>query len=190
MGIIILIPIGITFFFLKLTLKFAYMFLKNLLPKAFFAGENQEFIIMIFAFFILVLLVYCIGWLGSHYTGKKIIGFWENILLKIPVVRFIYHSSKKIVKAFSFNSNEEFKSVVIVEFPLPGRFALGFVTGTITNSANQIFHKVYVPTSPNPTSGYLIFYSEHAIKPAKISVETALQIIISGGIIAPDKMDI
>ena len=188
MGIIILIPIGITFIFLKLILRLAYRFSKNLIPEAFFAGENQEYIIMTFAFFILVLLVYCMGWLGSHYTGKKIIGFWENFLLKIPVVRFIYHASQKIVKAFSFNSNEGFKSVVIVEFPLPGCFALGFVTGTITNSANQIFYKVYVPTSPNPTSGYLIFYSEHAVKITKMSVETALQTIISGGIVGPEKI--
>ena len=94
----------------------------------------------------------------------------------------------EIVKAFSFNSSEGFKSVVIVEFPLPGRFTLGFVTGMITTSSNQIFFKVYVPTSPNPTSGYLIFYPEHAVKPAEISVETALQSIISGGIVGPEKM--
>ncbi len=190
MGIVILVPMGITFLFLELILKLAYQFSKNLIPKAFFAGDIHEYIIMIFALFILILLVYCIGWMGSHYTGKKIIGFWENFLLKIPVVKSVYHASKDIVKAFSFNTNEGFKSVVIVEFPLPGRFALGFLTGTIINSSHQVFYKVYVPTSPNPTSGYFIFYPEHAVKPAEMSVETALQTIISGGIVGPDTIDL
>ena len=70
----------------------------------------------------------------------------------------------------------------------PAADTLGFVTGTITTSFNQICYKVYVPASPNPAPGYLVFYPEHAVKPAEMSVETALQNIISGVIVGPEKM--
>ena len=189
-GIIILIPVWITFVFFKFIMRFAYKISKGIIPPAFFAGEIHEYVILFLAFIFIALFVYLVGCLGSHYTGKKIIVFWENIISKIPLVKSIYNASKQIVKSLSFTSNEGFKAVAFVEFPTPGSYALGFITGTMKNTGNELLYKVFIPTTPNPTSGFLIFFPEKAVKLTDMNVETAIQTIVSAGIAGPEKINV
>ena len=102
---------------------------------------------------LLVLLLYFVGVIGRFVVGKRLISLGEKIFLNIPIVRTIYSSSKQVVKAMSLPDRTMFKSVVLVEFPRPGLKAMGFLTGYITDSEGKKYCKIFIPTTPNPTTG-------------------------------------
>ena len=185
MGIIILIPVGITVFLLKFILKFAYKLSKGMIPSALFTGAIPDYVIMTLSFILIVLFVYLVGSLGSHYAGKQIIAFWEKIFLSIPLVKSIYNASKQLVTTLSLTSAQQFKSVCFVEFPAHGGYVIGFITGTIKGKEERLFYKVFIPTTPNPTSGFMIFFPSEKVILSEMSVEEALQTVISGGIVSP-----
>lgn len=190
MGIIILIPIGITLFLLKFILKFAYKLSKGMIPSELFTGAIPEGVIMTLAFILIALFVYLVGSLGSHYAGKQIIAFWEKIFLSIPLVKSIYNASKQLVTTLSLTSNQGFKSVCFVEFPAHGGYVIGFITGTVKGKEEQLLYKIFIPTTPNPTSGYMVFFPAQKVVLSDMSVEDALQTVISGGIVSPPQIQL
>ena len=190
MGIIILIPVGITLILLKFILKFTYKLSKGMIPSALFTGAIPDYLIMTLSFILIFLFVYLVGSLGSHYAGKQIIAFWEKIFLSIPLVKSIYNASKQLVTTLSFTSNQGFKSVCFVEFPAHGGYVVGFITGTIKGKEEQLIYKVFIPTTPNPTSGFMIFFPSEKVIPSDMSVEEALQTVISGGIVSPPQIQL
>lgn len=190
MGIVILIPLGITVFILKFILKFAYILSKGMIPPSLFTGSIPDYVIMTLAFILIAFFVYAVGWLGSHYAGKQIIAFWEKIFLSIPLVKSIYHASKQLVTTLSLTSSEGFKSVCFVEFPAHGGYVIGFITGTIKGKDEQLLYKVFIPTTPNPTSGFMLFFPSQKVIFSDMSVEEALQTVISGGIVSPPQIQL
>ena len=117
--------------------------------------------------------------------GKSIIKYFENLLTKTPIIRNIYSSVKQILHAVSLPGKQAFKRVVLVDFPREGVKSVGFVTGSTKHNNGKEFINVFVPTIPNPTTGFLIFVSEDSITDTNLTVEEAFKLLFSGGVLAP-----
>jgi uncharacterized membrane protein len=134
---------------------------------------------------VIVLLIFFLGLLGRFTLGSRIIEAIEAQLRKIPIIRTIYVGVKEATKAILVSETEKLKGVVLVEYPRNGIYTLGFTTGAIIEEAREKTGKklinVFVPTSPNPTSGFVILIPEEDVIYLKLKVEDALKVIISGG---------
>jgi uncharacterized membrane protein len=135
---------------------------------------------------LLVLLLYFVGVIGRFVMGRRLIALGEKIFLNIPIVRTIYGSSKQVVKAMSLPDRTMFKSVVLIEFPRPGLKAVGFLTGFITDPEGKKYCKIFIPTTPNPTTGYFELVPEDQTFATDISIEDGFKMIISGGVVSPE----
>jgi uncharacterized membrane protein len=136
----------------------------------------------------LMLIIYMIGAIAKFVAGKRLLVLGETIVLKIPLVRTIYTATKQVTTALSLQDNPAFKSVVLVEFPRKGMYAVGFLTGTMKDSSNNTFCKVFIPTTPNPTTGFLELIPANEILQTELTVEEAFKMVISGGIVSPETL--
>ena len=137
----------------------------------------------------LIALVFAAGLFATNFMGRQIVKWWEALLNRVPLVRGIYSTLKSMTDILSFSKQASYNRVVLIQFPKNGHYCLAFVTG-VTNGEVQdltpgpLVH-VYVPTSPNPTSGYFLLVPEHEITSVDISVEEAMKLIVSGGLYSP-----
>ena len=154
-------------------------------------GENTASIIsIIFGFTCTVVIIYSLGIVVSI-TGKKFLEKIEdNFLFKIPVFNTVYKTIKQIVESISNPDRESFKKVVMVQFPRKGVWTLALVTGESVNEENISFYHLFLPTSPNPTSGYMLYISKDDVIEVDMTAEEAIKIIVSGGAISPSKNQI
>ena len=136
----------------------------------------------------LVLILVC-GLMAQSIVGRRIMRFSEGMLDRIPVVRSIHSAIKKIVDSMFMYRSRSFRKVVLVEFPRRGAYTVAFVTGTpgdeIQAKTGKRCQSVYVPTTPNPTSGYFIVFPEEDLIQLDMTVEEAFTLVISGGIVNP-----
>jgi uncharacterized membrane protein len=136
-----------------------------------------------------VLSIYLLGMFGGNVLGKQVLRMLEGLLLRVPVVRGIYATARQFLDTFSRPGGQAFSSVVLIEFPRPGSWALGFLTGETQGEVrarmNQKLCNVFLPTAPNPTSGYVVFVAEREIVRLTMSVDDALKMIVSGGVLSP-----
>lgn len=142
------------------------------------------------ALLVAILIISTIGRLTRNYLGKKLIQLADFTILQIPLVNKIYGTIKQVNEAFSSSSKSSFKQVVLVEFPREGLYSVGFVTGE-QNQEVQLRTKeevvsVFVPTTPNPTTGFLVLVARNKITKMDMSVADGIKFIISLGSIAPD----
>jgi uncharacterized membrane protein len=187
-GLFVLVPITITVFTLNFVFHATASFAGPLTRLAFGwiwgEGKTPDWVITAVSFTIFVLLVYVTGLI------KRLIAMGEGLILRIPVIKSIYSIAKQVVDAISSSNRNSFKSVVLVEFPHAGVRSLGFVTGSFDDKAGKTYRKVIVPTSPNPTTGFLLFVSADDIHETGLSVEEAFKIIISGGVLSGTKLEL
>ena len=180
-GVLVVVPLWVTFIALK--------FLFNLLDGIFgpLAEQWLGFSIPGLGFIVLVIILYLIGLVATNIMGRSLINLGESILNKIPIVRNIYRASKQITQTFSISSSWAFKRVVVVEYPRPGLHAIAFVTNTMKDEKNRkTFISVFIPTSPNPTSGYLEFVPQEQVHDTDLTIEEGIKMVISGGLIVPE----
>ena len=141
----------------------------------------------ILGFILTILLVYLAGLLISV-VGKRFFNKIEkNIFYNIPIFRTIYKTIKQIIDSVSNPSKDSFKKVVMGEFPRKEVWTIGFVTGESKNESGDEYYHIIVPTTPNPTSAYLLFVSKNQVKETNISIDEGIKAILSGGVITPDK---
>ncbi len=142
------------------------------------------------ALLLAVLLIGLVGGLARYYFGKKLIELVDLALLRVPLLNKIYSAIKQVNEAFSPSNKSSFKQVVLVEFPRPGSYSFGFLTGEdhkeVQQKTREHVLSVFVPTTPNPTSGFLVLVPEHEITKLDMSVAEGIKFIISLGAIAPD----
>ena len=139
---------------------------------------------------LLVLIFLCfLGFVASNVIGKKIFGLIEQITNRIPIIKTVYQVGKQVSLTLSLPEKKIFQRVVLVEFLKPGYWTLGFVTGTlIDRTTNEHLLKIFVPTAPNPTSGWFVLAKESQTRDSGWSVEEAMKTIISGGIIGAEEI--
>ncbi|HOJ77755.1 MAG TPA: DUF502 domain-containing protein [Bacillota bacterium] len=141
---------------------------------------------------VLVILITLTGLFARHYLGRKLIAYGEKLLNKIPILNTIYNLLKQITEGVAFTRSDQgaFRKVVMVEYPRPGIQSIGFLTGeAIKESSDKIGKKlmgVFIPTAPNPTTGFLIYLPEEDIVMLDLSVEDGLKLILSVGVIKPE----
>jgi uncharacterized membrane protein len=132
-------------------------------------------------FGIMVLLIYLTGLVATSLIGKRLIRYGESLLARVPMFRYIYTSIRQIMVAFAAPRESGFVQVVLVEFPKQGMRAIGFVTSESRVESGEMLLNVFIPTSPNPTSGYLEIVKESDIIRTNISVDDALKMVLSAG---------
>lgn len=137
----------------------------------------------------LVLLIFLVGVLAANFIGRRVVTLWEDWLDRVPVVRGIYSTLKSMMDILSFKEREKYNRVVLIQFPKNGHYCFAFVTGVTQGELQQCspdpLLNVYVPTSPNPTSGYFLLVPEREVTPVDMSVEEAMKLIVSGGLYVP-----
>ncbi len=183
-GVLVLIPIGIT---LYLTI-FLINISSKILPKEINPNNYLPYDIPGLEIFISLILITFIGWLSLTFIGKRLVSFFESILNRIPILRTIYSSVEQLIDNFSQSKKNE-KSVVLVQYPRQGIWAVGFATkentGKIKKSIGQDTINVFVPTTPNPTSGFLLMFPKNEVIYLDLTFEEASKFIVSAGSINP-----
>jgi uncharacterized membrane protein len=139
---------------------------------------------------ILLIVITLIGWLTASYLGRSVVGLGENIVARMPVIRSVYGAIKQIFETVLAHKSQAFRQAVLVEYPRRGLWTVAFVTGETEGEVQSLTKEdvvsIYVPTTPNPTSGFLLFVPREDIVDLHMSVEEAIKYVISGGIVTPD----
>jgi uncharacterized membrane protein len=187
-GLLTVVPLSFTFYVISLLLKHGDKIF-NLIPERFNPRTYIPFPIPGLGIALVVLLVLLTGVLVKNYVGGRIVEFGERIVYQIPLVRPIYTAVKQLLIAIFSQSDDSFKRVVLIEYPRRGIYAIAFVTG-VPNGEVQSFHSerminVFLPTTPNPTSGFYLLVPEKETIPLTMTVEDAFKLLISGGLVSP-----
>lgn len=198
-GMLVLVPVGVTLLILGWVFSLAARLLRPVVRYA--TSELQalrwidvlpestaNFVVSVLAILVLLALLYLIGGLGQHLVGRRLIAVWEGIWLRIPLARSIYGATKQVVDALSQPQGAAFKSVVVVDFPSPGIKAIGFLTGYVEDRDGRKFAKVLIPTTPNPTTGFLQLIPAETVLVTDLAIEEGFKTLISGGIVAPEDL--
>ncbi|WP_429885248.1 DUF502 domain-containing protein [Geoalkalibacter halelectricus] len=186
-GLLVVIPAGVTIFILRFLFNLADGVLAPYIRKTavFIFGEGGRYIPGL-GMIAGILVIYVSGLIASNVFGKRLIHTWDRILSRIPLVKSIYSSSKQLISVFSTSGRDSFRRAVYVEFPKEGSFSIAFVTNSVPTPSGKNYYTVFIPTSPNPTSGYVLILEESKVYPTEFSVEEAMKIIMSGGIVVPE----
>ena len=179
-GIVVLIPIGIT---LYLTL-FLIRISGKIIPKEINPNNYLPFDIPGVEILIALIIITFIGWLSLSFLGKKFFELFNNILKKIPILRTIYSAIGQMTETFTKSDSKQ-KNVVLLEYPRKGIWAVGFATkeneGIIRNKVGEDIINIFVPTTPNPTSGFLLMVPKKDLIYLDVSFEQASKFIVSAG---------
>ena len=179
-GVVVLIPIGITVY---LTI-FIISISSKILPKEINPNHYLPYNIPGVEIIISVILITLIGWLSLSFIGKKMLDILNSILKKIPILRTIYSAIGQMTETFTSNDKEK-KNVVLVEYPRKGSWAVGFATrenfGEISDKTKKKLINVFVPTTPNPTSGFLLMFPKDEVIYLDLTFEEASKFIVSAG---------
>ena len=184
-GVVVLIPIGITIY---LTL-FIISISSKILPKEINPNHYLPYDIPGVEIIITLILITLIGWLSLSFIGKRMLSLLNSILKRIPILRTIYSALGQMTETFTKTDNKK-KNVVLVEYPRKGSWAVGFATrensGEISDKLKKKLINVFVPTTPNPTSGFLLMYPKEDVIYLDLTFEEASKFIVSAGTSNPD----
>ena len=189
-GMLIWIPIVVTIW----VLKFIFDFLDQsllLLPAAFQTESWLGVHIPGLGAILTVVVVFGTGFLATNFVGAQLVQLWHDVLNRIPVVNSIYSSVKQISDTLFSSSGQAFRKAVLVQWPHEGAWTIAFLTGTpggdVANHVPPDCLSVYVPTTPNPTSGYFVIVKRADLVELDMTVDQALKYIISMGVVPPEK---
>jgi len=183
-GLLIILPLFITVVILRFLFRITAGIFSPALDYSF--PGIPAWLKFLFSLGISVLVIYLLGLFTGHLLGRWFWNRFEQALLRIPLLKSIYGASRDMVHVFSNQSKAGFKEVVLVEFPRPGMKALGFITGGITDESGRKCFKVFIPTTPNPTSGFLVIIEQSQVIRCNLTVEEGIKMIMSGGILGPE----
>lgn len=190
-GILVTAPVMITFYLAYKLIIFIDVSVNRLLPPQFKPDSFLPFTIPGLGIIILVVSLIVIGMFAAGFMGKFFLRLGEWIVYKMPVVSSVYSILKQIFETFLSNKSNAFKQVVLLEYPRKGLWILGFVStdtgGEVKKHLKTEMINVFIPTTPNPTSGFLIFVPKTDVTVLEMSVEDGIKFVISGGIVAPEE---
>ncbi len=180
-GIVVLVPIGITLYLTKFFISIS----SKLIPQGINPNSYLPFAIPGLEIVLSIIFITLIGGLSLSFIGKKFLQIFNDILKKIPILRTIYSAIGQMTETLAPKSGSSKKSVVLVEYPRKGSWAVGFATkenkGEISKKTNTELVNVFVPTTPNPTSGFLLMFPKSEIVYLDMSFEEASKFIVSAG---------
>ena len=179
-GVVVLVPLGITLYFTLFLINIS----SKILPKELNPNHYLPYDIPGVEIIISIFLITFIGWVSLSFIGKKLLEIFNNILKRIPFLRTVYSAIVQMIETFT-KKEEGQKNVVLVEYPRKGSWAVGFATkdnaGEITNKTKKNLVNVFIPTTPNPTSGFLLMFPKEEIIYLDMTFEEASKFIVSAG---------
>lgn len=190
-GIVVTAPIGITIYLTWVFISFVDKLVLKLFPEDYLSQYYYypEFTLPGIGLFIAVIFFIIVGWFAKNFLGRLVIKFSEYIVHRMPVIRTLYGAIKQIFETIMASQSQAFREVVLLEYPRKGVYSVGFVTGRTKGEVQKITENetinVFVPTTPNPTSGYLLFVPKKELHFLNMSVEEGVKLVVSAGIITP-----
>jgi uncharacterized membrane protein len=193
-GIVVTAPVGLTFYVAILFIGFIDGKVRNIIPAKYHYDNLLPIEIPgIGLLFVFVLLTF-IGFLTAGLIGRFIIKLGERIISRLPIIRSVYGALKQIFESVLASSSKSFREVVLIEYPRKGVWAIGFITGDtkgeVQNATKENMVNVFLPTTPNPTSGFLLFVPRKDVIILDMNVEEGIKMVISGGIVTPKQKKI
>jgi uncharacterized membrane protein len=185
-GLVVIAPVGITAFILWKI----FQWLDGLLGKFIYPAIGIP--VPGLGLLLLVLLLFVIGWAAERAVGKRIVAGWHTMLERFPLTRRVYSASHRIVRTVFGEEARFFREVVMVEWPAPGRWSLGFITGAPPPGTGERLVDgvtVFVPTTPNPTAGFLFVVERDAVIPVPYTIDQAFTFILSAGGVLPEGVE-
>jgi uncharacterized membrane protein len=186
-GLFALVPLVITLLVLRFVAGVTASLLRPFVRM--FLGAGHPVSEVVISLVGVVVLIYLVGLITAHILGRRVVGLGDSIMLRVPVVRSIYSASKQMVDMFRTSTRANFKSVVMVPFPNASVRSVGFVTGTSVDKAGRRTYRVFVPTTPNPTTGFFLLVDESHVEQTGLAVDDAIRLIMSGGMLAPEPVE-
>jgi uncharacterized membrane protein len=188
-GVLVTAPLAITIYIAWLLISFVDERVFSVIPPVYNPETYLPFSIPGIGLILMVLVLTLVGALTAGYLGKLLLRFSDRLLNRMPVIRNIYGTAKQIVETVINNKTSAFHEAVLVEYPRRDIWTIGFITGRsieeVAQVGGQSLVNVFVPTTPNPTSGFLLFLPEKDLHRLPMTVEEAIKLIISGGIVTP-----
>ncbi len=196
-GMLLLLPVLLTIFIANWLFGLTTDFIVAWLPKAVQDVQWKVFLLRIVFLVLLVVLMFFVGLLARNVAGKRLLDFGDKVLASVPMINKIYVSLRQISETILDQSGGMFKEVVLLEYPRPGLFAMGFVTAEVPKSLalraagkepKEEWVGVFLPISP-PTSGFFVLARRAELRPLKVSVSEAMKLFVSGGTVFPGALD-
>ena len=189
-GMVIAAPIAITFFVLQFLINFIDNRVKPLLPPVIQPETYTNIAIPGFGVLVMIIALTILGAVTTNLLGRSVVRGADRLLSSVPIVRNVYAAFKQLVEVLTNNQQSSYDRVVMVEYPKVGSWCIGFVS---TNAQGEIAHRlspefvgVFVPTTPNPTSGFLIYVKETECIEMDMSIEDGAKMILSAGLVVPE----
>ena len=179
-GLAALLPLYLTF----LVIKFLFVTLEEMSDPIL---KRFNLDIPGLGIILTVLLIYILGFLVTNFLGRKIFNIGERIVKKVPIVNIIYTTLKQITDTFTKGSTDTFEGAVYIQYPRQGLWTMAFISGESKTKDGVPYYHLFVPTTPNPTSGFFLMIPQADTVATGMSVEDGLKTIISGGLLAPDE---
>jgi uncharacterized membrane protein len=193
-GVLVTAPLVITFYGAYVVVSFIDGTVTGLLPDLYNPNSYLPFSVPGIGILVLVTGLVIVGFLTANFLGRLLLKWGEAVLDRMPVIRNIYGAIKQILETVLQSQSNAFRDVVLLEYPRQGVWSIGFVSGTtkgeVQNLTADEIVNVFVPTTPNPTSGFLLFVPRKDLTKLHMTVEEGIKMVVSGGIITPpDKRD-
>ncbi|HEC28172.1 MAG TPA: DUF502 domain-containing protein [Gammaproteobacteria bacterium] len=192
-GILVWLPLGVTVLVIKLFVDLMDRILL-LIPPEYTPEQVLGFSIPGLGVIISIAIILLTGMIAANLLGGKLVALWESILARIPLVRSIYSAVKQLTETLFSSSGQSFRKVLMIEYPRRGLWTLAFQTGTDVGEAQQKTGEdvvnVYVPTTPNPTSGFFLMVPKKDVIELDMSVDEGLKMIISMGVVVPGQKSV
>jgi uncharacterized membrane protein len=187
-GLLVWVPLGITILVVRLLVNWLDNTLL-LLPEKYQPENLLGFSVPGLGVVLSILIVFLTGILVANLFGRSLVGLWERLLARIPLVRSVYSGAKQLAETMFSDSGQSFRKVLLVEFPRQGMWTLAFLTGTDAGEAQKKTGRdvinVYVPTTPNPTGGYFVMVPREDVIELDMSVDEGLKMLMSMGAVVP-----
>jgi len=191
-GLLVSLPLVITIVVFKFLFESVDNFLGPVISQLLIAAGapiDPGFVVPGLGLIATMILVFLVGLASTNYLGRKLWELGEWTVTRIPVIRSIYSGAKQVIDTFALSGNQSFSKVALIEYPRKGMYSLAFVTGEmkgeIKNRAGRELVSVFLPTTPNPTSGFLLLVPREDIVELEMTVEEGIKMIISGGVVTP-----
>ncbi|MGH6961894.1 MAG: DUF502 domain-containing protein [Dongiaceae bacterium] len=188
-GVLVTAPIGITIYLAWSVIRWIDESVLPFIPAQYNPETYLPFSLPGIGLVVLVLFLTVIGAITAGMVGRMVVGYGERVLSRMPVIRSVYSATKQIFETMLAKRSTAFREVVLVEFPRPGMWSIGFISGVTEGEVQELTDEevlnVYIPTTPNPTSGYLCFVARSEVYPLSMSVEEGIKMVVSGGLVIP-----
>jgi uncharacterized membrane protein len=199
-GMVVLVPAGITLLVMQWLIQWMAGFLEpfvewlafrltTALDMAHIPEQTFKFPVMIVSILGFLMIVYLTGALAQVVIGRRLIQAAETVLMRVPLASTVYSAAKQVMEAIAMPTRSGMRTAVLVEFPRRGAWSIGFLTGKLVETESQGMLKVFVPTTPNPTTGFFLVVPHEDVLQTDLTVEEAFKMIISAGIVAPTALE-